>query len=119
MPSGRTRAIQRPGFTIRAATDVYKRQAFIKDLCLRRVQILGLRVAHDTASEADDPMIGVHNREHHPVPELVIDAAALVHAEQPRLLQEGVRIDVYKRQLPVLRPSGCVLSWKTGMAGRF
>ena len=41
---------------------------------------LGLRVSHHAAAEADHPVVDIHDREHHPVPELVIHALALVDA---------------------------------------
>ncbi len=49
-------------------------RGFIEYEGLRRIKILRLPVSHNSASEADDTVIRIHNREHYPVPELVPDS---------------------------------------------
>ncbi len=56
--------------------------AFVKNERLRRIQILWLPVSHDTTAEADDPTVGIHNREHGAVPKLIVTAALLVDADE-------------------------------------
>ena len=56
--------------------------ALIKDLRLRRIQVLGLRIAHNTASEADHPVIHIHNGKHDTVPELVVHSISLISGEK-------------------------------------
>ena len=61
--------------------------ALIEDPGLRRIQILGLSISHDSAAEADDTVMNIHNRKNNAVPELVIHAPLLIHLHQPGLLQ--------------------------------
>ena len=56
--------------------------ALIKDLRLRRIQVLGLAISHDTTSETNDPVVYIHDREDHTVPELIIHASPLIYIEQ-------------------------------------
>ena len=59
--------------------------AFIKHRCFGRIQVFGLAVAHHSAAESDHPAVYVHNRKHHSVPELVIDALPLICVNQSGL----------------------------------
>ena len=74
--------------------------ALVKDNCLRRIQVLGLGVAHHPASEADNAAVGVHDGEHDPVPELVVGAVLLIDGDEPRLGQDIVAVPLCL-QVPV------------------
>ncbi len=80
--------------------------ALVKYPRLRRIQIFGLAVAHDPAAEPDHPVVNVHNRKNHPVPEFIIHAPLFVHLHQPGFLQKLVRIPF---ALQILIEAGAVL----------
>ena len=65
--------------------------AFVKDHALRRVQVLGPAVAEKAAAEGHHPPGQVRDREHDPVAEPVVVAAALLAHGQARRLQ-GLRV---------------------------
>ena len=48
--------------------------ALLKDLRLRRVQVLGLSAIQAAAAKANDPALAIRNRHHHPVAKTVIEA---------------------------------------------
>ena len=57
--------------------------ALIENRRLRGIQILWLRIPHDTSAKPYHTTIDIHNREHDPVPELVMDSLFLIHACKP------------------------------------
>ena len=44
--------------------------------------VLGLAISHDTTSETNDPVVYIHDREDHTVPELIIHTSPLIYIEQ-------------------------------------
>ena len=74
--------------------------ALVKDNCLRRIQILGLGVAHHPAPKADNTAVGIHDGKHDPVPEFIIGAMLLVDGDEPRLGQDFVTVSLCL-QVPV------------------
>ena len=66
--------------------------AFIKNLCFRRVEIFRLRISHNASAKANDPVIYIHDRKDHPVPEFIIHSVPFVHIKKPRLSQPVIRI---------------------------
>ena len=63
--------------------------ALLKDLRLRRVEVLGLTTIKAAAAKANDPALAVRNRHHHAVAKTVIEAipSAAGH-DQPCRLQQ-------------------------------
>ena len=59
--------------------------AFIKNHCLRGVQVFWLCIAHNTAAKSDHPAVDIHDRKHHTIPELVIHPVLFINADQSRL----------------------------------
>ena len=62
-----------------------EQRRLVEDRRLGRVEVFGLGVADGAAAEADDPAVAVADREHEPVAEPVVVAAAV-----PRLKQTGL-----------------------------
>ena len=60
--------------------------AFIKNLGFRRIQILRFSISHYPASEADNPIIYIHDGKHNPVPEFILHSPALLYVEQSGFL---------------------------------
>ena len=62
--------------------------AFIKNKCLRRVEVLWGRVIHNSSAKADDISPGVNDGEHQTVTETVVNAAVFLRNEAciPQLL---------------------------------
>ncbi len=59
--------------------------ALVKNRRLRRIQVFGFSVSHDTSAESDDPLPVIHNRKHDTVPELIIHAPFFVHLHKTGL----------------------------------
>ena len=68
--------------------------AFVKDLCLRGIQVLGLSISHDPAAKTNHPVIHIHNWENNSVPEFVIHSMTLIHIKQTAVPQLIVTISL-------------------------
>ena len=66
--------------------------ALIKKLRFRGVQIFGLSLSHDAPSEADEPVIDIQDREHDPVPELVVSPLPFIYGNQSGLCDHLILI---------------------------
>ena len=51
--------------------------------------VLGLAISHDTTSKTNDPVVYIHDREDHTVPELIIHASPLIYIEQADSLRSS------------------------------
>ena len=56
--------------------------AFVENSCFRRIQVLGLPLSHNPAAETDHSPVHIHDRKHHPVPELISEPVPLVKMEK-------------------------------------
>ena len=74
--------------------------ALIKYPGFRRIQVFWFPVAHNPASEADHPVVHIHNRKNNPVPELVIHSMTLVNIEKSGISQSFVTV-FFCFQIPV------------------
>ena len=74
--------------------------ALVKNFRLRRVQIFGFCIAHNTSAKSDHPVIHIHNGKHDTVPELVVHAISLIRGKKPGFFQNGIRIS-FSLQIPV------------------
>ena len=68
--------------------------AFIKNLRLRRVQIFRFSVSHHAPAKTDHPVIDVHDRKNHTVPEFIIHSPSLVRIKQSGFPQKLIRISL-------------------------
>ena len=59
---------------------------------LRRVQVFGLSISHNTAAKAYDAAVGIHDREHDPVPELVVSPLPFIYGNQSGLCDHLILI---------------------------
>ena len=57
--------------------------ALVEDCRLRGVQIFRFSISHDTAAEADDPVVHVHDRKNDTVPEFIVHTVSLIHIHKP------------------------------------
>ena len=78
--------------------------SFVKHRRLRRIQILGLTVSHNTAPEADHPVVQILNGVHDPVPELADKPVLLGDRGQPCLPDQLVRKSLASQVLYQLGP---------------
>ncbi len=59
--------------------------ALVEYLCLRRIQIFRLSVAHHASAKTDDTVLDVHDREDDAVPELIVKPVLFIKGSHSRL----------------------------------
>ena len=64
--------------------------ALVEDCRLRGVQIFRFSISHDTAAEADDPVVHVHDRKNDTVPEFIVHTVSLIHIHKSGFPQKLV-----------------------------
>ena len=69
--------------------------ALVEHKGLRGIQIFGLRVTHNPSAKGNYPVIPVKDREHNPVPELIIGAFLFIESEKSRLLEDCILISLF------------------------
>ena len=65
--------------------------ALIKELCLPGIQIFGFCISQNTSAEGDTFRIHIQDRDHHPIPELIMGTLTFVKIHQPGIPHDLVR----------------------------